>query len=136
MLRSDERFFFGSFQPLQVPLAAERLVPVFIGFIIYELYREARAGVLGAPLFVVRGQPLVKVCCPAAVQRAVRAAEQINNIHIRSIRCFFGFILKNNAFSSSGTMFSRSKHSEMSVGFTLVVKRMFICRSLSLLIIP
>ena len=52
MLRSDERFFFGSFQPLQVPLAAERLVPVFIGFIIYELYREARAGVLGAPLFV------------------------------------------------------------------------------------
>src|SRR3954468_12127841 len=68
-------------QPLQLVLAPERGGVRAGGLAVQERERAAAARVPGAPPGAVRGQPLLEIVGDAGVQRAVRAAEEIDAPH-------------------------------------------------------
>ena len=79
----DQRQLLLPREALELRLAAHRLLFGRKGLVVRKLHGAARLRVLRACARVVRRDALVKVVRPAAVERPVRAAQEIGAISLR-----------------------------------------------------
>ena len=84
---SDQEQLLLPGQALQMPFAAQRFLPIFEFLEINQLHRSPAPGVLCTPATVVDPDSVLQIRGPAAVERVVRTAEQIDVIHARFALC-------------------------------------------------
>ena len=77
----DKPELFLAAHPFDMPFPAHSIVLLRELFKIYQCNGSTRACIFCSRSFVMRGHTLLEICCPAAIQGSVWAAEKVNIVH-------------------------------------------------------
>ena len=71
--------------PFDMPFPAHRVMFGILLLVIYQLHRQAGAGILCSFSAVMSSDALCKICCPSTVECVVPTTENINVVHNRYV---------------------------------------------------